>query len=213
MEKAKGKWKTNVFVSFYRLTLFVKKEKRQPFRARYLLWPKTCLGPKQPNQENQQKSGFQRKLPTTKNVTFFWRRFFEMVEKVGITDCVFGKLYFAGNTIYIVFSARHSNCRKICWKNRKFMKIVSCFWTWQEGVLLGVLLHFGFEVVGCVVFVCFYILEVLMFLWFVSCVFGKSYKCVSSACFFFLSFGCFLWVSYSCLFGFGGVSVRGAHLT
>ena len=31
-----------------------------------------------------------------------------MVEKVGFTNCVFEKLCFAENTIFIVFSAKHS---------------------------------------------------------------------------------------------------------
>ena len=40
---------------------------------------------------------------------FFGKRcFFDMVEKVGFTNCVFEKLCFPENTIFIVFSAKHS---------------------------------------------------------------------------------------------------------
>ena len=47
-----------------------------------------------------------------------------MVEKVGFTNCVFEKLCFPENTIFIVFSAKHSfsKTKTVCWKNRKFMK-------------------------------------------------------------------------------------------
>ena len=34
--------------------------------------------------------------------------FFDMVEKVGFTNCVFEKLCFTENTIFKVFSAKHS---------------------------------------------------------------------------------------------------------
>ena len=40
---------------------------------------------------------------------FFGKRcFFDMGEKVGFTNCVFEKLCFPENTIFIVFSAKHS---------------------------------------------------------------------------------------------------------
>ena len=38
---------------------------------------------------------------------FFLKVFFDMVEKVGFTNCVFGKLCFPESTIFIVFSAKH----------------------------------------------------------------------------------------------------------
>ena len=52
-----------------------------------------------------------------------------MGEKVGFTNCVFEKLCFPENTIFIVFSAKHSfsKTKTVCGKNRKFMKIVGCF--------------------------------------------------------------------------------------
>ena len=45
-------------------------------------------------------------MPKTKNVTFF-EKGCGMGEKVGFTNCVFGKLRFAENTILIVLSAKH----------------------------------------------------------------------------------------------------------
>ena len=42
-------------------------------------------------------------------MTLFWKKvFFDMGEKVGFTNCVFEKLSLAENTIFIVFSAKHS---------------------------------------------------------------------------------------------------------
>ena len=44
-----------------------------------------------------------------------------MVEKVGFTNCVFEKLCFPENTIFIVFSAKHSfsKTKTVCWKKQK----------------------------------------------------------------------------------------------
>ena len=105
---------------------------------------------------------------------------------------------------FIVFSAKHSysKAKTVCWKkNRKFMKIVGCFWTWQNGVF----------------WVCFF--EVLMLLWFVFGVFGIVPEvlkclfvgwlilvyfgfgrfrcfCVSCVCFYFLCCVCFCFVCF-----------------
>ena len=50
--------------------------------------------------------------------------FFDMVEKVGFTNCVFEKLCFPENTIFIVFSANTVFQKQKLYveKNRKFMK-------------------------------------------------------------------------------------------
>ena len=50
--------------------------------------------------------------------------FFDMVEKVGFTNCVFEKLCFPENTIFIVFSANTAFQKQKLYveKNRKFMK-------------------------------------------------------------------------------------------
>ena len=44
-----------------------------------------------------------------------------MGEKVGFTNCVFEKLYFIENTIFIMFSAKHSffKAKMVCWKKQK----------------------------------------------------------------------------------------------
>ena len=51
---------------------------------------------------------------------FFGKKcFFDMVEK--LTNCVFEKLCFPENTIFIVFSAKHSSSKTkiVCWKKQK----------------------------------------------------------------------------------------------
>ena len=61
-------------------------------------------------------------LQKIKNDTFFGKKvFFDMVEKVGFTNCVFEKLCFPENTIFIVFSAKHSfsKTKTVCWKKQK----------------------------------------------------------------------------------------------
>ena len=71
-----------------------------------------------------------------------------MVEKVGFTNCVFEKLCFPENTIFIVFSAKHSfsKTETVCWKKTENLwKIVGCFWTWQNGVFLG-FVFWGFNI-------------------------------------------------------------------
>ena len=47
--------------------------------------------------------------------------FFDMGEKLGFTNCVFEKLCSSENTIFIVFSAKHSSCNKkaVCWEKQK----------------------------------------------------------------------------------------------
>ena len=127
-----------------------------------------------------------------------------MVE-VGFTNCVFGKRCFAENTIFIVLSAKHSNCRKhVCWtkaenqRKRVFLKMAKrCF-------CFGVLLHFWFVLVGCVVFVCSPDFGVLN--GFVVCfgVFGKVANMLKMLVSHVLILGLF----YSCLFEFGRFSAR-----
>ena len=58
---------------------------------------------------------------------FFWKKvFFDMGEKVGFTNCVFEKLCFAENTIFIVFSEKKNTAfqkqNMYVEQNRKFMK-------------------------------------------------------------------------------------------
>ena len=53
----------------------------------------------------------------------FWC-FLTWLKKWVFSNCVFEKLCFPENTIFIVFSAKHSfsKTKTVCWKNRKFMK-------------------------------------------------------------------------------------------
>ena len=78
------------------------------------------------------------------NDTFFWKKvFFDMVEKVGFTNCVFEKLCFPENTIFIVFSAKHSFSKKNCMlkKNRKFMKNSGLFLNIAKWCFVGLFLE------------------------------------------------------------------------
>ena len=133
-----------------------------------------------------------------------------MAEKVGFTNCVFVKLCFPENTIFIVFSAKHSfsKTKTVCWKNRKFMKNSGLFWTWQNGVL-GVCFFVGFNVkkVFWCVWYCFTkVLKILVFPVLggfsgvdhcCSSGFGRfRCFCVSGVCFSFLSGVCFCFVCF-----------------
>ena len=72
---------------------------------------------------------------------FLKKVFFDMGEKVGFTNCVFEKRCASENTIFIVFSGKHSSCNEkaVCWKNRNYEKkwvvlnmakwcFLVCFW-------------------------------------------------------------------------------------
>ena len=73
-----------------------------------------------------------------------------MGEKVGFTNCVFEKLcLFSENTIFIVFSEKHSSCNTntVCKQRQKIeMKNRGLFWAWQKGVFLFVSFP-GFNVI------------------------------------------------------------------
>ena len=62
-----------------------------------------------------------------------------MGEKVGFTNCVFEKLCFSENTIFIVFSAKHSFSKQKLYveKNRKFMKNSGLFLNMAKWCFLG----------------------------------------------------------------------------
>ena len=93
------------------LTLFVSgREKKRAFSctlsvlAKNFFWPKTVQ-----TRKNYKNSGFSGNCPKAKMTPFFGKRcFFDMGEKVGFTNCVFEKLCFPENTIFILFSAKHS---------------------------------------------------------------------------------------------------------
>ena len=66
--------------------------------------------------------------------------FFDMVEKVGFTNCVFEKMCFPENTNFIVFSAKHSfsKTKPYVEKTRKFMKNSGLFLNMAKWCFLGV---------------------------------------------------------------------------
>ena len=141
-------------------------------------WTKTVQ-----TRKNYKNSGLSGNCPKPKMTPFLWKRcFFDMGEKVGFTNCVFEKLCFTENTIFIVFSAKHSfsKAKMVCWKNRKFMKNSGLFLNMAKWCFLGlffqvlVLLRFIFGVFGIVP-----VLKMLVF---------------------FLKFLGFCGVAYSCLF-------------
>ena len=66
--------------------------------------------------------------------------FFDMVEKVGFTNCVFEKLCFPENTIFIVFSANTVFQKQKLYveKNRKFMNNSGLILNMAKWCFLGV---------------------------------------------------------------------------
>ena len=136
-----------------------------------------------------------------------------MVEKVGFTNCVFEKLCFPENTIFIVFSAKYSfsKTKTVCWKKTENLwKIVGCFWTWQNGVFWGLLFWGEVLILKGLFLVCLVLFQVLKnacffpVFWFFSGVahccssgFGRvRCFCVSCVCFSFLSCFCFCFVCF-----------------
>ena len=109
--------------------------------AKIFFWTKTVQ-----NKKHYQNRGFSGNCRKTIMTPFFLEKgvFFDMVEKVGFTNCVFEKLCFPENIIFIVFSAKHSfsKTKTVCWKTENLWKIVGCFWTWQNGVFWVCFLRF-----------------------------------------------------------------------
>ena len=155
--KNQKKW----IFSKYWLTLCVSvREKKRAFSctlsvlAKNFFWPKTVQ-----TRKNYKNSGFSRNCPKPKMTPFFWKRvFFDMGEKVGFTNCVFQKLCFPENIIFIVFSAKHSFSKTktgMLKKTENIMKNSGLFLNMAKWCFLGW---------------CFF--EVLVLLWFVFGVFG-----------------------------------------
>ena len=111
-----------------------------------------------------------------------------MGEKVGFTNCVFAKLFlFSENTIFIVFSAKHSFSKAKLYveKNRKFMKNSGLFLKMAKWCFLGSFF------------------EVLMLLWFVFGVSGIVPEVSKMLVFFFPVFWAFVGWLILVYFGFG----------
>ena len=84
---------------------------------------KNFLGPKQCKPANT-KIVVSAEIAQNQKWHFFLKKkvFFDMVEKVGFTNCVFEKaVFFSENTIFIVFSAKHSfsKTKKKCMLKKK----------------------------------------------------------------------------------------------
>ena len=113
-----------------------KGEKIAHFRAHYL-FAQNSLGPK------QWKAGRSIKCVVSAEITqnlkwhlLFWRRCFWHGWKSVFTNCVFEKLCFSENTMFIVFSANTAAAIKKMYVDKKLWKIVGCFRTWQKGVFV-----------------------------------------------------------------------------
>ena len=164
MEKAKKPYKNRFFKGGHAKMWIIKKKgffakigwhylcqeerKNAHFRAHYLFWPKNSFGPK------QCKPGKTIKIVASAEIAqkqkwhlFLEKGVFDMGEKVGFTNCVFEKLCFSENTIFIVFSAKHSfsKTKTVCWKNRKFMKHSGLFLNIANGVF-WVWFFWGFNI-------------------------------------------------------------------
>ena len=113
-----------------------------------------------------------------------------MGEKLGFTNCVFEKLCSSENTIFIVFSAKHSSCNKkaVVEKTENFMKNSGLFLNMAKWCFLGLFF------------------EVLMVLWFVFCVSGIVAKVLKMLV--FPSFlGAFVWWLILVYLGLEGLGV------
>ena len=122
--------------------------KNAHFRCNYLFWPKFFWTKTVQSRKQYKNRGFNGNCKKAKMTPFFGKGcFFDMVEKVGFTNCVFEKLCFPENTIFSVLSAKHSfsKTKTVCWKKTENLwKIVGCFWTWQNGVFWVCFLRFEY---------------------------------------------------------------------
>ena len=120
-------------------TICVRKgEEKRAFSLQLSVLAKFFFGPKQCEAGNTIKIGVSADIAQKQKWHLFLEKgvFFDMGEKVGFTNCVFEKLCFPENTIFIVFSAKHSfsKTKTVCWKNRKFMKNSGLFLNMANGV-------------------------------------------------------------------------------
>ena len=75
-------------------------------------------------QEKTIKRAVSAEIAQNQNWHLFREFFFDMGEEVGFANCVFEKLCSSQNTIFVVFSAKHSSCNKkaVRWKKQKILK-------------------------------------------------------------------------------------------
>ena len=199
MEKAPKPYKNRVFLRWSSknvkkqkewifskncLTLFVSgREKKRAFSCTLSVLAKIFFGPKQCKPGKTMKIVVSAEIAQNQKWHLFFEKgvFFDMGEKVGFTNCVFEKLCFTENTIFIVFSAKHifSKAKWYVEKTANLWKIVGCFWTWQN--VWGGCFFWGFSVI-------------VVWFW---CVWHSSRSVKMLA---FPSFWGFCGVAYSCLF-------------
>ena len=109
-------------------------------------WPKTVQ-----TRKHYKNSGFSGNCPKPKMTLFFGKRCFLKWVKKWVLLTVFLKscVFFSENTIFIMFSEKHSSCNTntVCKQKQKIEMINSgLFWAWQKGVFLFVSFP-GFNVI------------------------------------------------------------------
>ena len=94
------------------------------FRAHYLFWPRTFFGPKQWKPGKTIKIVVSAASAEQMTPLFVWKRFFLTWVKSGFYSLCFWKAVLFRKHYFIVFSTKHSNCKKKLYveKNRTFMK-------------------------------------------------------------------------------------------
>ena len=184
-------WKIKKWIFLQKLadTICVRKgERNAHFRAHYLFWPKTFFGPKQCKPWKTIKIVVSAEIAQKQKWHLFLEKgvFFDMGEKVGFTNCVFEKLCFPENTIFIVFSAKHSfsKTKTVCWIKQKIYENSGLFLNMANGVFWVWFFFWGFNIKK----VCF---------WCVWHCFKSVKKCLFFSQFFGLFWGgllLFIWV-------------------
>ena len=146
------------------LKLFVSgREKSAHFRAHYLFWPNTfCLAQTSANQETLLKYWFPRKLPKTKNDTFFSKKVFFLtrVKKWVLLTVFLKNCVFSENTFFIVFSENTAVAKKRYVEKQKIYEKLWVVFEHGKGVFLFV--------------------HALMLLWFVFVCLVKLQECLKS---------------------------------
>ena len=164
------------------------------------------------SRKHYKNRGFSGNWKKAKMTPFLEKVFFDMVEKVGFTNCVFEKLCFPENTIFIVFSAKNTAFQKpklYVEKKQKFMKNSGLFLNMAKWCFLG-LFFWGFNIKRFVFGVSGIVSKVLKMLVFFPSFWGFSGVayccssgfgrfrcfCVSCVCFSFLCCFCFCFVCF-----------------
>ena len=124
---------------------------------------------------------------------FLEKGVFDMVEKVGFTNCVFEKLCVSWKHYFIVFSAKHSfwKTKTVCWKTSKFMKNSGLFLNMAKWCFLG--LFFEVLILKGLFLVCLALFQSVKNACFPS---FRGFSGVACVCFSFLCCICFCFVCF-----------------